>query len=167
MSICGIFLPLIPDFDFVSHKKRLPEFPSTPAEDMDLQDKNSENLRIELHNKSSGTFTRACEAAAASAAAIGLLDVGASLQGFIAYSDKEKALFYLGRCYPFGASSASSNAHVFLALELAIVLQSAATPISPTTSPSTVNHEFWSWSCITRASIEPPKLTRRPQRFFI
>jgi kynureninase len=40
---------------------------------------------------------------------IGLLDVGAPLQAFIAYSDMEKALFYLDHCYPLGAS-ASSNA---------------------------------------------------------
>ncbi|KAJ7311754.1 hypothetical protein DFH08DRAFT_973837 [Mycena albidolilacea] len=94
MAICGLPLLLPADFDFVSHKKRLFELPSPPAEDMDLQDKNSENLGIELHNKSGVMFNRACKAAD-----IKLLDVRAPLQAFIAYSDKEKALFYLDHCY--------------------------------------------------------------------
>jgi hypothetical protein len=59
---------------------------------MDLREKNKRNVLIETNNCTSIDHTRTYEAARATAAAVGTLDVGVKLEPFFEYTDEEKAL---------------------------------------------------------------------------
>ncbi|KAJ7691199.1 hypothetical protein B0H17DRAFT_1133969 [Mycena rosella] len=78
LSRCGLMAPLPFSFDCVAHAKR-PADRSAPV-DMEIEDKNAENVAIEAANKTSITQTR-----------VGSLDVGAPLKAMWANSEDEVA----------------------------------------------------------------------------
>jgi hypothetical protein len=82
------FLPT--DFDFRAYRKTLTEL--VAPDDMSLCEKNADNFLIERANDASLRLTRAYETATGSTAGVGDLDVGACLQPFFSYLDKEKVL---------------------------------------------------------------------------
>ncbi|KAJ7476810.1 hypothetical protein FB451DRAFT_1557535 [Mycena latifolia] len=89
-SRCGIALPLPPDFDTDAHMVRPADIPA-PLH-FALEDKNSENVRIEKANKISMGYTRAYASARAAGNSTAALDVGATLEPYFAYTDDERDL---------------------------------------------------------------------------
>ncbi|KAJ7699572.1 hypothetical protein B0H17DRAFT_1129185 [Mycena rosella] len=78
LSRCGLMAPLPRSFDCVAHAKR-PADRSAPV-DMEIEDKNAENVAIKAANKTSITQTR-----------VGSLDVGAPSKAMWAYFEDEVA----------------------------------------------------------------------------
>ncbi|KAJ6526118.1 hypothetical protein DFH09DRAFT_1095344 [Mycena vulgaris] len=89
-SRCGLPLPLPDNFDLVAHMTHPGDV--FPSFNMELLDKNAENICLEKSNRVSVAHTRAYIAAAASLAGIENRDVGATLEPFLAYTEEEKDL---------------------------------------------------------------------------
>ncbi|KAF7357876.1 hypothetical protein MVEN_00833800 [Mycena venus] len=89
-SRCGLPLPLTASFDCVAYTTRPADIPALP--NMTLPEKNKRNVAIEAGNTKSIDYTRAYEAARATTAGVGALDVGAPLLPYFEYSDDEKAM---------------------------------------------------------------------------
>ncbi|KAF7371910.1 hypothetical protein MVEN_00048700 [Mycena venus] len=71
MSVCGLPLPLLATFDFDAYQKCPADIAAPP--DMELGDKNAQDIAILQRNKTSVTTTRAYQRAAASTAGVGSL----------------------------------------------------------------------------------------------
>ncbi|KAJ7831098.1 hypothetical protein B0H13DRAFT_1915590 [Mycena leptocephala] len=82
-SRCGLPAPLDASFDCTAHTTTPPDAP--PLANMNLVEKNKENLRIEKKNTISVDHTRLYEKARATTAGVGDLDVSAPLEPFYAY----------------------------------------------------------------------------------
>ncbi|KAJ6627808.1 hypothetical protein B0H10DRAFT_2209937 [Mycena sp. CBHHK59/15] len=63
-----------------------------PLHNMELQEKNVKNLHVEKNNNASIMLMHVYEAAHATAAGVGNLNVGSALEPFFSYTDEEKAL---------------------------------------------------------------------------
>ncbi|KAJ7112157.1 hypothetical protein C8R44DRAFT_741862 [Mycena epipterygia] len=85
------------DFDFASYTTHPADV--APLHNMDLQELNVKNVRIQAANSASIIQTRAYEAAAGTTAGVGVgaRDVGMPLEPFFAYTDEQKNLLVVSQ----------------------------------------------------------------------
>ncbi|KAJ6451051.1 hypothetical protein C8R45DRAFT_1113776 [Mycena sanguinolenta] len=88
ISKCGKTLPLPATFDCASYMTRPADVP--PPQNLSLASINRKNCVVEAGNDKSIEETIAYEAARATTAGVGSLDVGAPLQPLYTYSDEQK-----------------------------------------------------------------------------
>ncbi|KAJ6537200.1 hypothetical protein DFH09DRAFT_1400845 [Mycena vulgaris] len=90
LSRCSLLLPLPATFDCAAHTTRPNDI--DPLHNMELQEKNVMNLRMEKSNGTSIVLTRTYETARATTAGVGNLDVGKPLEPFFSYTEEENDL---------------------------------------------------------------------------
>lgn len=82
-------MPLPSTFDCIAYSTRPADH--LPMSGMDLADKNTENVAIEVANKVSVILTRAYAKACDTPVGVGLLDIGFPLKALLGYTNEEKA----------------------------------------------------------------------------